>query len=75
MYYNCKQMQFVSGNAEQESIKVISGSYFVADRKGPLTFLKGRHVDNFSLGLSCLAHKYLEYGMHSSFSTGAGEKG
>ena len=63
MYYNCKQMQIVSGNAEKESMNVICGSYFVADRKGPLAFLRGRHVHNLSLGLSCLAHEYLEYGM------------
>lgn len=67
-------MQIVSGNGEQESMKVICGSYFVADREGPLAFLRGRHVHNLSLGLSCLVHEYLEYGMHSSFSTGAGEK-
>ena len=67
-------MQIVSGNGEQESMKVICGSYFVADREGPLAFLRGLHVHNLSLGLSCLVHKYLEYGMHSSFSTGAGEK-
>ena len=73
-YYNCKQMQIVSGNAEKESMRVICWSYFVAEGKGPLTFLRGRHVDNLSLGLSCLAHEYLEYGMHSSLSTGAGEK-
>ena len=53
---------------------MICGSYFVADREGPLAFLMGRHVHNLSLGLSCLLHEYLEYGMHSSFSTGAGEK-
>jgi hypothetical protein len=67
-------MQIMSGNAEQESMKVICGSYFVAGREGPLAFLRGRHVHNLSLGLSCLVHEYLEYGMHSSFSTGAGEK-
>ena len=67
-------MQIVSGNGEQESMKVICWSYFVADREGPLAFLRGRHVHNLSLGLSCLVHEYLEYGMHSSFSTGAGEK-
>ena len=50
------------------------GSYFVAECEGPLTFLRGQHVRKFSLGLSCLVHEYLEYGMHSSFSTGAGEK-
>ena len=64
----------MSGNAEQESMKVICGSYFVAGREGPLAFLRGWHVHNLSLGLSCLVHEYLEYGMHSSFSTGAGEK-
>ena len=74
MYYNCKQMQIVSGNAEKESMKVICGSYFVADRKGLLAFLRGWHVHNLSLSISCLAHEYLEYGMHSSFSMGAGEK-
>ena len=74
MYYNCKQMQIVSGNAEKESMKVISGRYFVAYRKGPLAFLRCRHVHNLSLGLSCLAHEYLEYGMHSGFSTGAVEQ-
>ena len=67
-------MQIVSGNAEQESMKVICGSYFVAGREGQLVFLRGRHVHNLSLGLSCLVHEYLEYGMHSSFSRGAGEK-
>ena len=74
MYYNCKQMQIVSGNAETDSMKVIYRSYFVADRKGPLAFFGGPHVHNLSLGLSCLAHEYLEYGMHSSFSKEAGEK-
>ena len=67
-------MQIVSGNGEEESMKVICGSYFVADGKGPLAFLGGRHVHNLSLGLSCLVHEYLEYGMHSGFSMGAGEK-
>ena len=67
-------MQTVSGNGEQESLKVICGSYFVADREGPLAFLQGRHVHNLSLSLSSLVHEYLEYGMHSSFSMGAGEK-
>ena len=66
-------MQIMSGNAEQESMKVICGSYFVAGREGPLAFLRGRHVYNLSLGSSCLVQEYLEYGMHSSFSTGAGE--
>jgi len=51
MYCNCKQMQIVSGNAEQQSIKVIWGSYSVADAKGPLEFLRGYHVHNLSLGL------------------------
>ena len=74
MYYNCKYMQIVSGNAEQESMKVICGSYFVANRESPFVFLRGQHVHNLSLGLSCLVHEYLEYGMHSSFSSGAGEK-
>ena len=67
-------MQIVSGNAEKESMKVICGSYFIADPKGPLAFLRDRHVHNLSLGLSCLVHEYLEYGMHSSFSTGGGEQ-
>ena len=67
-------MQIVSGYAEQESMKVIGGSYFVAGREGPLVVLRGRHVHQLSLGLSCLVHEYLEYGMHSSFSTRAGEK-
>ena len=67
-------MQIMSGNADQESMKVICGSYFVAGREGPVTFLKGRHVHNLSLGLSILVHDYLAYQMHSSFSTGAGEK-
>ena len=67
-------MQIVSGNGEQESVKVICGRYFVADREGPLAFLRGRHVHNLSHSLSCLVHEYLQYGMHSSFSTGAGEK-
>ena len=67
-------MQIRSGNAEQESMKVICGSYFVAGREGPLTFLRGRHVHNLSLGSNCLVHEYLEYGMYSSFSTGAEEK-
>ena len=67
-------MQIVSGNAEQESMQMISGSYFVAGREGPLAFLRGLHVHKVSLGLSCLVYEYLEYGMHSSFSTGAGEK-
>ena len=67
-------MQIVSGNGEQESMKVICGSYFVADRESPLAFLRDRHVHNLSLGLSCMVHEYLECGMHSSFSTGAGEK-
>ena len=58
-------MQIVSGNAEQESMKVMCGSYFVADCEGPLVFLRGRHVHNLSLGLSSQAHKYLEYRMHS----------
>ena len=57
-------MQIVSGNAEQESMKVICWSYFVAGREGSLAFLKGRHVHNLSLGLSSLVHEYLEYGMH-----------
>ena len=60
-------MQIVSGNAEQESMKVICASYFVAGCEGPLAVLRGRHVHNFSLGLSCLVHEYLEYGMHSTF--------
>ena len=67
-------MQIVSGNAEQESMKVICGSYFVAGREGPLAFLRGRHVHNWSLSLTGLVHEYLEYEMHSSFSKGAGEK-
>ena len=65
-------MQIVSGKGEQESMKVICGSYFVADREGPLAFLRGRHGHNLSLSLSCLVHEYLEYGMHSSFSKGGG---
>ena len=64
----------MSGKAEQESMKVICGSYFVAGRKGPLAFLLVRNVHHLSLGLSCLVHESLEYGMHSSFTTGAGEK-
>ena len=67
-------MQIMAGNAEQGSMKVICGSYFVAGREGPLAFFRGRHVHKLSLGLSCLVHEYLEYGMHSSFTTGAGEK-
>ena len=67
-------MQIVSGNAEQESMKVICGSYFVDGHEGPLAFLRGQHVHNLSLDLSCVVHEYLEYGMHSSFSTGAGLK-
>ena len=67
-------MQILSGNAEQESMKVSCGSYFLTGREGPLVFLRGRHVHNLSLGLSCLVQEYLEYGIHSSLSTGAGEK-
>ena len=67
-------MQIVSGNAEQELMKVICGSYIVAGCEGPLTFLRGWHVYNLPHGLSCLVHEYLEYGMHSGFSTGAREK-
>ena len=67
-------MPIMAGNAEQESMKVICGSYFVAGCEGPLAFLRGQHVHNLSLGLSYLVHEYLECGMHSSFSTGAGEK-
>ena len=67
-------MQIVSGKGEQESMKMICGSSFVADREGLLALLRGRHVHNFSVGSRCLVHEYLEYGMHSSFSTGAGEK-
>ena len=67
-------MQIVSGNAEQESMKVICGNYFVASREGPVAFFRGRHVQNLSLGSSSLVHEYLEYGMPSSFSMGAGEK-
>ena len=74
IYYNCKQMQILSGNGEKDSMKVICGSYVIADGKGRLAFLRGRHVHTLSLGLSCLAHEYLEYGMHSGFSMGAGEK-
>ena len=68
-------MQIFSGNAEQESMKVICGRYYIAGREGKLVFLRGWHVHNLSLGLSCLVHEYLEYEMHSSFSTGAGENG
>ena len=67
-------MQIVSGNGEQESMKVICGTYFVAAREGPLAVLRGRHVHNLPLRLSCLVYEYLEYGMHSSFSMGVGEK-
>ena len=49
----------MSGNAEQESMKVICGSYFVADREGPLVFLWGRHVHNLSLALSWLSTNIL----------------
>ena len=55
-------------------MKVICKSYIVAGREGPLAFLRGRHVHNLSLGLSSQVHEYLEYGMHSSFSMGAGVK-
>ena len=67
-------MQIVSRNEEQESMKVICGIYFVAGRECPLAILRGGHVHNLSLSLSCLVHEYLEYRMHSSFSTGAGGK-
>ena len=67
-------MQIVSGNGVQESMKVICGTYFVADHEAPLAFLRDQHVHNLSLSLNYLVHEYLEYGMHSSFSTGAGEK-
>ena len=67
-------MQIVSGNVEQESMKVICGSYSVAGREDPLVFSTGRHVHNLSLGLGCLLHEYLGHRMNSSFSMGAGLK-
>lgn len=60
-------MQILSENSQEESIKVICRSYFVADCKGLLVFQIGRHVDNFSVGLSCGVDEKLEYGIDSSF--------
>ena len=54
---------------------MICRCYFVAGREGPLAILRGQHVHHLSLGLSCLVQEYLEYGMHSSFSTGVKRSG
>jgi len=51
MYCNCKQMQIVSANAEQQSLKVIWGSYFVADHKGLFMFIRGCHIYTLVLGI------------------------
>lgn len=66
-------MQILSENAQEESMKVICRSYFVADCKGLLVFQIGRYVDNLSVGFSCGVDENLEYGMHSSFWTGGRE--
>ena len=53
------------------SMKVIYRIYLVADCQDPHGFLRALQVHNLSLSLSCLVPGYSEYGMHSSFSTGA----